>query len=117
MENNKTKIFFDGKQVLVFNRARTLIAVFRSIRSAAMAIHCNPTGVSFACIGRAISSGGFYFRHLHPDVYVEIDDLDKLSLEEYDRLCNNNRQYHTIREMVRREESDIKLRTKKSKRI
>lgn len=117
MTNNKRGPFHEPKQVLIFNRARTLIAVFRSIRSAAIVTYCNSQAISFACTGRAMSSGGFYFRHLHPDVYIEIDDLDRLSLEEYDRLCNNNRQYHTGKEMVRRAESDIKLRTKKSKII
>lgn len=117
MENNKKGPYFPGKQVLVFNRSRTLIAVFRSIRSAAMVTHCNPQAVSFVCVGRSMSAGGFYFRHLHPDIYIEIDDLDRLSLEEYDRLCNNDRQYHTTREMVRRAEFDIKIRTKKSKQL
>lgn len=113
MENNNKFAYHAAKQVLIFNRARTLIAVARSIRSAAELSHCNPQSVSCACTGENISSGGFYFRHLHPDVYLEMDDLDRLSLNEYDRLCKNDRVYYSTKEMVRKEKTFMKSRITK----
>ena len=46
-----------------------------------------------ACKGEYAQAAGFYFRRLHPDVEIEMADLDTLPLEEYDRLCGEVRRY------------------------
>ena len=52
--------------------------------------------------GRAISAGNFYYRHIHPDIEIEIADLDTLKLQDYDKMCKLERRYHSVREMARR---------------
>jgi hypothetical protein len=96
--------FKEPKNVLVFNGARVLIAVVRSLHSASTLSSGNLQAISFACTGRYISTGGFYFRHVHPDIEIEMNDLDNLKLEDYDHLCGTKRRYHSVREMARKRE-------------
>lgn len=98
----KRSPFNKPKPVLVFNGAYMLIGILRSIRSAADHSGSHPQSISMACSGDNISSGAFYYRHIHPDVEIEIADLDTLKLQEYDNLCNEKRQYVTTREMARK---------------
>lgn len=94
--------FHEPKQVLIFNGAYVLIAITRSIRSASEISGGNAQAISFACTGKNISAGAFYFRHVHPNIEIEISDLDSLKLQDYDSLCNENRKYHSVRDMARR---------------
>ena len=90
------------KTVLVFNRAQVLVAVIRSLHSAAELRKGNLQAISFCCTGKYVCSGGLYFRHLHPDVEVGPDDLDNLQLREYDALCGEKRTYYSVRQMARK---------------
>lgn len=81
------------KQVLVFNHTRVLVGVIRSIMSASEMTGASLKAVSSACQGSYITTAGFYFRRLHPDVLIETSDLDTLKLEEYDTLCGETRRY------------------------
>ncbi|NDV80812.1 hypothetical protein [Bacteroides sp. 51] len=103
-------IYKKAKHVLVFNGAQVLIAIVRSLRSASELTGGNTQAISFVCTGKYISTGGFYFRHLHPDILIEISDLNTLKIQEYDKMCGEERKYHTIREMA-------KLRNEQIKRI
>ncbi|KAA6302851.1 MAG: hypothetical protein EZS26_001021 [Candidatus Ordinivivax streblomastigis] len=94
--------FKEPKIVLVFNGARVLIAIVRSLHSAALFSGGNLQAISFVCTGKYISTGGYYFRHVHPEIEVEVGDLDTLKLETYDEMCGTERRYHSIREMARR---------------
>lgn len=47
-----------------------------------------------------LRSGAYYYRQLHPDILLEMDDLDKLTLKEYDDLCGINRKYISTRKMA-----------------
>ncbi|MDR1610393.1 MAG: hypothetical protein LBS08_02660, partial [Candidatus Symbiothrix sp.] len=61
-----------------------------------------------------ISSGGYYFRHIHPEVKIEINDLDNLRVEDYDKLCGEERQYHTVKQLTFvRDNYAEKVRTRK----
>ena len=42
----------------------------------------------------------FDYRQLHPDILLEMDDLDELTLKEYDDLCGVNRKYISTRKMA-----------------
>lgn len=98
----KRSPFHKPKQVLVFNGAYVLISITRSIRSAAEVSGCNAQAVSFACIGKYISAGALYYRHLHPDVEVDMSDLGALKLQDYDKLCSAKKRYHSRNEISRR---------------
>lgn len=81
------------KITLAFNPARTLVGVFRSIRSAAEMVGGHPQAISNACTGKVITSSGYYWRHENDEVSVEFEDIGVLSLEEYDHLCHEQRKY------------------------
>lgn len=100
MGNNNS--FRQPKQVLVFNAARTLIAMARSLHCIADLTGTNLQSVSFACTGKYVSANGLYFRHLHPAVLVDAGDLDSLKLQDYDDLCGVIFRYHTVKEVTRR---------------
>lgn len=78
--------FLPSKQLLVFNGAYVLIAVVRSLHSAADFSGINLQSISFSCTGKYVATGGFYFRHAHPDVQIDLSDLDNLTLQEYDAV-------------------------------
>ena len=98
----RRSVFHKPKPVLIFNGAYVLVGITRSIRSASEISGGNPQAISFACTGRAISAGTFYYRHIQPDIEIEITDLDTLKLQDYDKMCKNERRYHSVREMARR---------------
>ena len=79
--------------VLIFNGAQVLVAVTRSLHSAAELTKGNLQAISFCCTGKYVCSGGLYFRHLHPDVEIELADLGTLMLKDYDALCGEKRTY------------------------
>lgn len=87
--------------VLIFNSARVLVAIMRSAHCVAELTHNNLQSISHCCTGRYTHSRGYYFRYLHPDVLIDLDDLDNLKLEEYDKLCGNKRKYLSVRAMAR----------------
>lgn len=101
------------KIVLVFNRSFNLVAIGRSVHSVAEMTGSNLQSVSFACTGRYISTNGYYFRHLDPNIEVDLTDLCGLKLQEYDRLCGVERRYHSTRELARRREMLKAIKTEK----
>ena len=82
----KRSPFKEPKPVLVFNGAYMLIGVIRSINSAADHSGTHPQSIALACSGEYVSSGTFYYRHIHPDIEIELSDLDTLKLQEYDKM-------------------------------
>ena len=99
----KRGLFKRPKQVLIFNGCYTLIAIIRSLNSVTDLTCFNTQSVSFACTGKYVSTNGFYFRHLHPDIEVVNSDVGELVLQDYDKLCfDTTRRYHSNKEMVRR---------------
>ena len=91
---------FVTKQVLIFNREKVLISICSSVSNAAKVTMTLRSAISAACIGTSISSGGFYFRYIHPKTIIEIEDLDRLKIDEYDKLCGIKRVYHSRSSMV-----------------
>lgn len=49
------------KMVLIFNGAQVLVAVTRSLHSAAELTKGNLQAISFCCTGKYVCSGGLYF--------------------------------------------------------
>lgn len=89
----------ESKKVLAFNPARILVGVFRSVRAAAEMSGGSAQGVSNASVGRSATSVGYYWRHEHEDVEIEIIDIGELRLEEYDKLCGSKREYISSRDI------------------
>lgn len=85
---------------LIFNGARVLIAA-SSLNSAAELTHTLPASIHSCCIGKNIRSGVYYYRQLHPDILIDLSDLDNLKLEEYDSLCGDQRKYISTKDMAR----------------
>lgn len=90
------------KAVLVFNGPQVLVAITRSLHSAAELTGGNLQSISFCCTGKYACSGGLYYRHIHPDIEIEVSDLGTLQLKEYDTMCGENRIYYSIKQMARK---------------
>ena len=91
--------FRKPKPVLVFNKSQILIAVTRSVRTTAEFSHSSLQSISFCCNGHFISAGGYYFRFINDKILIEISDIDTLKLPDYDRMCGEQRAYHTKKMM------------------
>ena len=68
-------------KVLIFNGARVLVAIVRSLHCAAELTHENKSAIHNCCTGKSVRSGAYYYRQLHPDILLEMDDLDNLTLK------------------------------------
>lgn len=110
----RTSKFKRPNKVLVFNGARVLVAVVRSLCSAAELTNNRASAVHNCCTGKTVRSGLYYYRQLHPDVLIEMDDLDSLTLEEYDNLCGVERKYLSTKRMAHlRQRADAKYKQKR----
>ena len=67
--------------MLIFNGARVLVAIVRSLHCAAELTHENKSAIHNCCTGKSVRSGAYYYRQLHPDILLEMDDLDNLTLK------------------------------------
>lgn len=88
-----------AKRVLAFNSARILVGVFRSGRAAAELSTGQAQAISNACTGKVTTAMGYYWRHEHPEVELEMSDIGSLKIEEYDELCNEEREYKSSRDI------------------
>ena len=63
-------------KVLIFNGARVLVAIVRSLHCAAELTHENKSAIHNCCTGKSVRSGAYYYRQLHPDILLSGDRLD-----------------------------------------
>lgn len=103
--------------ILIFNGARVLIAIVRSLCCAAELTHSQPAAIHNCCVGKNVRSGVYYYRQLHPDILIDLSDLDNLKLEEYDSLCGTQRKYISTKEMARIRQRAIAKHKLKSESI
>lgn len=88
--------------MLVFNSYGSLFAIFKSAHSTHKLTNNSMQAISSACLGKAVSSCGFYFRHLSPNIELEWSDIGTLRVQDYDQMCGNtDRKYHTVKQMLR----------------
>lgn len=104
--------FKDAKKVLVFNGARVLVAIVRSLQTVSELTGKSPQSISMACTGKYVSTGGFYFRHASKRIEIEEDDIGKLKLTDYDNLCGETRKYHPVREMAHKKQKENEQKRK-----
>jgi hypothetical protein len=92
----------DAKQVLVFNSCKRFISIFYSALAAAKAFELHTQSIHYACTGRCIAAGKFYFRHLSDEIEITLEDLGNLKLDEYDQLCGVERKVYPNSKMERK---------------
>ena len=76
-------------KVLIFNGVRVLVAIVRSLQCAAELTHESKSAIHNCCTGKSVRSGTYYYRQLHPDIILEMDDL-----------CGVKRKYISTRQMA-----------------
>ena len=74
-------------QILIFNAAGELVAIARSVRSAAELTKVDENEIKLCCESRLSAFGQFCFRY-NVESLIADDTLDKLNIEEYDKLCD-----------------------------
>ena len=74
-------------QVLIFNAAGELVAIVRSVRSAAELTKVDETEIKLCCENQSSDSGHYCFRYNDEPPIVD-DTLGKLTIDEYNKLCD-----------------------------
>ena len=74
-------------QILIFDAARELVAIARSVRSAAELTKVAENEIKLCCENRLSISGQFCFRY-NVDPSIADDTLGKLTIDEHDNLCD-----------------------------
>ena len=74
-------------QILIFNASGELVAIARSIRSAAELTKVDENDIKLCCENQSIDSGHYCFRYNVKPLITD-DTLDKLTIDEYDNLCD-----------------------------
>ena len=74
-------------QILIFDAARELVAIARSVRSAAELTKVDENDIKLCCENRLSISGQYCFRYNVKPLIAD-DTLNKLNIEEYDKLCD-----------------------------
>ena len=74
-------------QILIFDAARELVAIARSVRSAAELTKVDENEIKLCCENRLSISGQYGFRY-NVESSIADDAFGKLTIEEYDKLCD-----------------------------
>ena len=74
-------------QILIFNAAGELVAIARSIRSAAELTKVDENEIQLCCENRQNRTEQYYFRYNVEPPIVD-DTLGKLTIAEYNKLCD-----------------------------
>ena len=75
-------------QILIFNATGELVAITRSIRSAAELTKVDESNIKLCCENRQSISEQYYFRYNTEPSIAGDDALGKLTIDEYDNLCD-----------------------------
>ncbi len=100
-------------RVLAFDSALRLIGIFQSYSATEKVTGIKHQILLRCCNGQMISSKGFYFREVPEDTIIDIDDLNKLTLLEFDKEMGFDRHIYATRNMKKDEvikESQFKNR-------
>ena len=74
-------------QILIFNASGKLVAIARSIRSAAELTKVDENEIQLCCENRQNRTEQYYFRY-NVEPPIVNDTLGKLTIAEYDKLCD-----------------------------
>ena len=75
-------------QILIFNAAGELVAIARSIRSAAELTKVDENEIKLCCENRQNRTEQYYFRYNVEPSIVGDDAFGNLTIDEYDKLCD-----------------------------
>ena len=75
-------------QILIFNAAGELVAIARSIRSAAELTKVDENEIKLCCDNQQNISEQYYFRYNTEPSIVGDDAFGKLTIDEYNKLCD-----------------------------
>ena len=75
-------------QILIFNATGEFMAIARSIRSAAELTKVDETEIKLCCENQSSDSGHYCFRYNVKPLIADDDAFGKLTIAEYDRLCD-----------------------------
>ena len=90
-------------RVLLFDSSLRLIGIFQSYSATEKATGIKHQMLLKCCNGQTISSKGFYFREVPDNIIVDIDDLNKLTLLDFDSQMGQNRRIYATKKMKRDE--------------
>ena len=74
-------------QILIFNAAGELVAIARSIRSAAELTKVDENEIKLCCENRQNRTEQYYFRYNVDPSIADDDAFCKLTIDEYNKLC------------------------------
>ena len=74
-------------QILIFNATGELVAIARSVRSAAELTKVDENEIKLCCENRQNRTEQYYFRYNVEPPIVD-DTLGKLTIAEYNKLCD-----------------------------
>ena len=74
-------------QILIFNATGEFMAIARSVRSAAELTNVDENEIKRCCKNRLHISGQYCFRY-NVEPSIADDTLGKLTIDEYDKLCD-----------------------------
>ena len=74
-------------QILIFDAAGELVAIARSVRSAAELTKVDENEIKLCCEDRQNRTEQYCFRY-HDESPIADDSLGKLTIDEYDKLCD-----------------------------
>ena len=75
-------------QILIFNATGELVAFARSIRSAAELTKADENEIKLCCDNQQNISGQYCFRYNVDPSIADDDAFGKLTITEYDKLCD-----------------------------
>ena len=75
-------------QILIFNAAGELVAIARSIRSAAELTKVAENEIKLCCENQSSDSGQYCFRYNVDPSIIGNDAFGKLTIDEYGKLCD-----------------------------
>lgn len=85
--NRKTDV--SPTPVAAFNFDYKLIAIFGSIKEVSKITGVVRQSIIKAVYGDIISINKIYLRSIPDDIVLDLDDISKLTLFEFDRICGN----------------------------
>ena len=74
-------------QILIFNASGELVAIARSVRSAAELTKVDENEIKLCCEDRQNRTEQYYFRY-NTEPPIVNDTLGKLTIAEYNKLCD-----------------------------
>ena len=75
-------------QILIFNAAGELVAIARSIRSAAELTKVDENDIKLCCENQSSDSGHYCFRYNADPTIADDDAFGELTIAEYNKLCD-----------------------------